>query len=102
MLNCVDEHRYGSGQWREGERSSYNLVDALTRHTAQVYPESWTAILVSLDNQGMWNLRSAMWERQYLGQQLYLRVWNPVQSLANEYFIPSNALLCGKAIGRSP
>lgn len=67
---------------------------------SQVYPLSWTAILVSLDNQGMWNLRSAMWGRQYLGQQLYLRVYNPTQNLANEYNIPNNALLCGKAVGR--
>ena len=66
----------------------------------KVFPNSWTTILVSLDNQGMWNLRSAIWERQYLGQQFYLRVWNPVQSLANEYDIPSNALLCGKAVGK--
>lgn len=66
----------------------------------QVYPNSWTVIYVSLDNQGMWNLRSAMWERQYLGQQFYLRVYNPVRSLANEYDIPSNALLCGRAVGR--
>ncbi|KAI3500521.1 hypothetical protein L1887_36343 [Cichorium endivia] len=91
---------YGSGQWNEGSRKSYNLVDALTRHTVQVYPNSWSAIYVSLDNQGMWNLRSAMWERQYLGQQFYLRVYNPVQSLANEYDIPPNALLCGRAAGR--
>lgn len=91
---------YGSGQWTQASRKSYNLVDALTRHTVQVYPNSWSVIYVSLDNQGMWNLRSAMWERQYLGQQFYLRVHNPVQSLANEYDIPSNALRCGKAIGR--
>ncbi|KAL2522796.1 SKU5 similar 17 [Forsythia ovata] len=91
---------FGSGQWTQDSRKKYNLVDALTRHTTQVYPNSWTAILVSLDNQGMWNMRSAMWERQYLGQQFYLRVYNPVPSLANEYDIPSNALLCGKAIGR--
>ncbi|GAB2279687.1 hypothetical protein Dimus_014329 [Dionaea muscipula] len=88
---------FGSGKWSPASRGSYNLVDALTRHTTQVYPKSWTAILMSLDNQGMWNIRSAMWARQYLGQQFYLRVWNPIQSLANEYFIPSNALLCGKA-----
>ncbi|KAK9948792.1 hypothetical protein M0R45_004354 [Rubus argutus] len=93
---------YGSGQWQPAKRRTYNLVDALTRHTAQVYPNSWTTILVSLDNQGMWNLRSAIWERQYLGQQLYLRVWNPTQNLANEYNIPSNVLLCGKAVGRHP
>lgn len=55
---------------------------------------------MSLDNQGMWNLRSAIWERQYLGQQFYLRVYNPVKSFSNEYSIPRNALLCGKAVGR--
>ncbi|GMH24606.1 hypothetical protein Nepgr_026449 [Nepenthes gracilis] len=88
---------FGSGKWSPASRKTYNLVDALTRHTTQVYPNSWTAIFISLDNQGMWNMRSAMWARQYLGQQFYLRVWNPIQSLANEYNIPSNALLCGKA-----
>ncbi|GJZ89770.1 L-ascorbate oxidase [Tanacetum coccineum] len=92
--------KYGSGQWNQASRKSYNLVDALTRHTVQVYPNSWSVIYVSLDNQGMWNLRSALWERQYLGQQFYLRVYNPVLSLANEYDIPSNALLCGRAVGR--
>ncbi|KDO79343.1 hypothetical protein CISIN_1g0092421mg, partial [Citrus sinensis] len=67
-----------------------------------VYPQSWTVILVSLDNQGMWNMRSAIWERQYLGQQFYLKVWNAVHSLANEYDIPSNILVCGKAVGHHP
>ncbi|GMI67266.1 SKU5 similar 17 [Hibiscus trionum] len=93
---------FGSGQWTPDSRKSYNLVDALTRHTTQVYPNSWTAILVSLDNQGMWNMRSALWDRQYLGQQFYLRVWDPVRSLANEYDIPNNVLLCGKAARRIP
>ncbi|GLT66217.1 hypothetical protein SLA2020_385960 [Shorea laevis] len=93
---------YGRGQWSEGKRRTYNLVDAFTRHTVQVYPNSWTAIYASLDNQGMWNLRSAKWERQYLGQQLYLRVWSPTKSLSNEYYIPSNVLLCGKAAKLHP
>lgn len=93
---------FGSGKWTPARRNSYNLKDALTRHTTQVYPSSWTAILVSLDNQGMWNLRSAIWGRQYLGQQLYLRVWNSVKSFANEYDPPTNILLCGKAVGRHP
>ncbi|XP_020216553.1 L-ascorbate oxidase homolog [Cajanus cajan] len=93
---------HGFGQWTDASRKTYNLVDALTRHTAQVYPKSWTAIYVSLDNQGMWNLRSAIWERQYLGQQFYLRVWNAQHSLANEYDIPNNVLLCGKAVGHHP
>ncbi|KAL8143365.1 hypothetical protein V2J09_016397 [Rumex salicifolius] len=93
---------FGFGKWTEGSRKTYNLVDALTRHTTQVYPNGWTAILVSLDNQGMWNLRSAVWDRRYLGQELYMRVWNNVQSLALEYNIPSNALMCGRAVGRHP
>ncbi|XP_078179897.1 L-ascorbate oxidase homolog [Carex rostrata] len=90
---------YGSGAWTESQRSSYNLVDATSRHTVQVYPNGWSAILVSLDNQGMWNIRSSMWARQYLGHQFYFKVWTQQQSLSNEYTIPTNALLCGKATG---
>ncbi|MQL70971.1 hypothetical protein Taro_003282 [Colocasia esculenta] len=90
---------YGSGQWTPDLRNSYNLVDATGRHTVQVYPSGWSAILVSMDNQGMWNLRSAMWARQYLGQQLYVRVWTSQKSYSNEYDIPPNALLCGRAKG---
>ncbi|KAL1369626.1 hypothetical protein HN51_000023 [Arachis hypogaea] len=90
---------YGFGEWTPAKRRSYNLVDAVTRHTAQVYPNGWTTILVSLDNEGMWNLRSAIWERQYLGQQLYLRVWTAQKSLSTEYNIPANVLLCGKVNG---
>ncbi|KAK4262255.1 hypothetical protein QN277_027837 [Acacia crassicarpa] len=93
---------YGKGQWNPDKRRTYNLVDALTRHTAQVYPKSWTSILVSLDNQGMWNMRSAIWGRQYLGQQLYLRVWSAQRSFTSEYDIPSNVLLCGKALAHRP
>ncbi|MFS7978381.1 hypothetical protein Hanom_Chr10g00914861 [Helianthus anomalus] len=44
-----------------------------------VYPKSWSVIYVSLDNQGMWNLRSATWEWLYLRQQFYLRVYDPVK-----------------------
>ncbi|KAK8677668.1 hypothetical protein V6N13_143193 [Hibiscus sabdariffa] len=51
--------------------------------------------------QGMWNLRSEYWARQYLGQQLYLRVYTDSTSLRDEFPIPKNALLCGRAVGRS-
>ncbi|RCV09260.1 hypothetical protein SETIT_2G013000v2 [Setaria italica] len=95
----LNAFRYGNGQWTEMQRQTYNLVDAQARRTVQVYPSGWSAILVSLDNQGMWNLRSAIWDRQYLGQQLYLRVWTPEPSFANEYSIPTNAILCGRAAG---
>ncbi|KAJ3696164.1 hypothetical protein LUZ60_001541 [Juncus effusus] len=90
---------YGFGKWTDNMRKRYNLADAVTRHTVQVYPNGWSAILVSLDNEGMWNVRSAMWARQYLGQQFYMRVWTSQKSYSNEYDIPSNALHCGKAIG---
>ncbi|XP_031480706.1 L-ascorbate oxidase homolog [Nymphaea colorata] len=89
----------GLGQWSRASKRTYNLVDAPTRYTVQVYPHAWTAIYVSFDNEGMWNLRSAAWPRQYLGHQLYVRVWTPERSLQNEYNIPTNALVCGRARG---
>lgn len=88
------------GQWTQDHRNQYNLRDAVSRCTVQVYPKSWTAIHVALDNVGMWNLRSEFWARQYLGQQLYLRVYTASTSLRDEYPIPKNALLCGRASGR--
>lgn len=88
------------GEWKPQSRSRYNLRDTVARCTVQVYPRAWTAIYVSLDNVGMWNLRSENWERQYLGQQLYLRVYTPSNSWRDEYPIPKNALLCGRARGR--
>lgn len=66
----------------------------------QVYPRSWTALYMPLDNVGMWNIRSENWARQYLGQQFYLRVYSPVNSWRDEYPIPIGALLCGRASGR--
>ncbi|KAJ8764436.1 hypothetical protein K2173_006176 [Erythroxylum novogranatense] len=88
---------YGSGVWNETMKERYNMDDGIPRHTVQVYPLSWTAVLVSLDNKGMWNLRSAMWAQRYLGQQLYVRVWNNEKSLLLENDIPANALFCGLA-----
>ncbi|KAK9748498.1 hypothetical protein RND81_02G061700 [Saponaria officinalis] len=87
------------GSWSPESRNQYNLVDAIFRCTTQVYPESWTAVLVALDNVGMWNLRSEIWARQYLGQQFYLRVSPNSTSLRDEYRLPANALTCGRAIG---
>lgn len=89
------------GQWTSSSRGNYNLRDAVSRCTVQVYPQSWSAIYMPLDNVGMWNIRSEDWERQYLGQQFYLRVYSPANSWRDEYPIPKNALLCGKALGRS-
>ncbi|XP_077246764.1 L-ascorbate oxidase homolog [Tasmannia lanceolata] len=88
------------GLWTPASRDQYNLRDGIARCTIQVYPNSWTAIYVPLDNVGMWNLRSEFWARQYLGQQFYMRVYSPVESIRDEYPIPRNALLCGQAAGR--
>ena len=62
----------------------------------QVYPTSWTAILIELDNQGMWNLRSQDAEKWYLGQELYLRVVG-VGKARDEAPMPENAIKCGRA-----
>ncbi|KAL6963641.1 hypothetical protein U1Q18_034648 [Sarracenia purpurea var. burkii] len=88
------------GRWRAASRKQYNLRDAVARCTTQVYPKSWTAVYVALDNVGMWNLRSQLWGRRYLGQQLYLRVYTPSHSVRDEYPIPKNVILCGKAQGK--
>ncbi|KAJ4980503.1 hypothetical protein NE237_031340 [Protea cynaroides] len=88
------------GQWSPASRDNYNLRDTVARCTVQVYPNSWTAIYMALDNVGMWNIRSENWARQYLGQQFYLRVYSPAHSWRDEYPIPTNALLCGRAAGR--
>lgn len=88
------------GQWTSASRKQYNLRDAVARVTVQVYPKSWSAIYIALDNVGMWNLRSEFWARQYLGQQFYLRVYTSTTSLRDEYPIPKNARLCGRAAGR--
>ncbi|GFY99003.1 SKU5 similar 11 [Actinidia rufa] len=84
------------GKWSPDKRKNYNLVDAVSRYSIQVYPGSWTAIMTTLDNNaGMWNLRSEMWENAYLGQQLYVSVLSPARSLRDEYNLPDNTPLCG-------
>ncbi|KAI4343335.1 hypothetical protein L6164_010697 [Bauhinia variegata] len=83
------------GTWTPEKRKNYNLLDAVSRHTVQVYPKSWAAIMLTFDNAGMWNLRSEITENRYLGQQLYFSVLSAERSLRDEYNIPENQLLCG-------
>ncbi|XP_051131371.1 L-ascorbate oxidase homolog [Andrographis paniculata] len=84
-----------AGKWSPEKRKNYNLVDAVSRNTIQVYPGTWAAVMTTLDNAGMWNLRSEMRERAYLGQQLYISVLSPERSLRDEYNIPPTQQLCG-------
>ncbi|CAN1192565.1 L-ascorbate oxidase homolog [Linum perenne] len=85
------------GTWTPRSRKVYNLNDAVWRYTVQVYPRSWTAIYVALDNVGMWNVRTEYWQRQYLGEQFYLRVFTTSNSTRDEYLMPKDSLLCGRA-----
>lgn len=84
-----------AGKWSPEKRRNYNLLDAVSRHTVQVYPKSWAAVMTTLDNAGMWSLRSMMQERAYLGQQLYFSILSPERSLRDEYSLPETQLLCG-------
>ncbi|CAN4113816.1 unnamed protein product [Withania somnifera] len=90
-----------AGKWSPEKRKNYNLVDAISRHTIQVYPNSWAAVMLTLDNAGLWNVRSDMWERFYLGQQFYFSVLSPALSLRDEYNLPDNTPLCGIVKGMS-
>ncbi|XP_072957721.1 L-ascorbate oxidase homolog [Typha angustifolia] len=89
------------GMWTPTLRSTYNMVDAIYRSTVQVYPLSWTAVLISLDNLGMWNLRSQDIEKRYLGQEVYMRVrgenLNAIPDPRDEIPIPANIIRCGRA-----
>lgn len=83
-------------EWTENSRGTYNKWDGIARTTAQVYPGAWTAILVSLDNVGVWNLRTENLDSWYLGQETYVRVVNPEPNNKTEFPMPDNALFCGE------
>uniref|UniRef100_A0A5B7B7T3 Putative monocopper oxidase-like protein SKS1 n=1 Tax=Davidia involucrata TaxID=16924 RepID=A0A5B7B7T3_DAVIN len=83
------------GEWTENNRGSYNRWDAISRSTTQVFPGGWTAVLVSLDNVGAWNLRAENLDRWYLGQETYMRIINPEDNNKTENPVPDNVLYCG-------
>ncbi|MBA0679702.1 hypothetical protein Goari_011457 [Gossypium aridum] len=83
-----------TGTWSPKKRKNYNLLDVVSRHTIQVFPQSWATILLTFDNCGMWNIRSEIWDRHYLGQQLYVSVLSSARSLKDEYNMPDDSPLC--------
>ncbi|KAL8534280.1 hypothetical protein ACS0TY_010330 [Phlomoides rotata] len=86
----------GYDEWTENNRGSYNKWDAISRSTVQVFSGGWTAVLVSLDNVGVWNLRTENLDRWYLGQETYMRIINPEDSSnKTENPPPDNVLFCG-------
>ncbi|KAL4342446.1 hypothetical protein GQ457_08G015880 [Hibiscus cannabinus] len=82
------------GVWTENSRGTYNKWDGVARSTTQVFPGAWTAILVSLDNAGIWNLRAENLDSWYLGQEAYVSVVNPEVD-QSEVPIPENSIYCG-------
>ncbi|RZS09140.1 hypothetical protein BHM03_00040194 [Ensete ventricosum] len=84
------------GEWTEESRGTYNKGDGVARCSTQVFPGAWTAILVSLDNVGIWNVRAQNLDSWYLGQEVYVRVVNPENTNKTELPIPDNALYCGR------
>lgn len=82
------------GVWTENSRGTYNKWDGVARSTTQVFPGAWTAILVSLDNAGIWNLRAQNLDSWYLGQEAYVSVVNP-EIDQSEVPLPENSIYCG-------
>ncbi|KAL5728214.1 Monocopper oxidase-like protein sku5 [Ranunculus cassubicifolius] len=83
------------GEWTNSSRGTYNKWDGVARASVQVYPGAWTAILTSLDNVGIWNLRTQNLDRWYLGQELYVKIVNPEINNKTELPKPDNSLYCG-------
>ncbi|XP_065875924.1 monocopper oxidase-like protein SKU5 [Euphorbia lathyris] len=82
------------GVWTENSRGTYNKWDGVARSSVQVFPGAWTAILVSLDNAGIWNLRAENLNSWYLGQEVYIHVVNP-EIDTSEVPLPDNTIYCG-------
>ncbi|XVF75635.1 hypothetical protein PTKIN_Ptkin13bG0203000 [Pterospermum kingtungense] len=87
---------FGNGDWTPDSRNTYNVIDPIVRSTTQVYPGGWTAVYAFLENPGMWNLRSQNLKNWYLGQELYVRVYDAADpNPAKDQPPPENLLLCG-------
>ncbi|KAG4171576.1 hypothetical protein ERO13_A12G218500v2 [Gossypium hirsutum] len=84
-----------ANHWSENSKGTYNKWDSIARSTTQVYLGEWIAILISLDNVRVWNLRTENLDSWYLGQETYIRVVNPKVSKKTELPMPDNILYCG-------
>ncbi|GJN29955.1 hypothetical protein PR202_gb18223 [Eleusine coracana subsp. coracana] len=84
------------GEWTENSRGTYNKWDGVSRCTTQVFPGAWTAVMVSLDSPGFWNVRTENLDTWYLGQETYIRVVDPNGGYnVTEMVAPDNILYCG-------
>ncbi|CAH9093980.1 unnamed protein product [Cuscuta europaea] len=94
LLSALSK-RMDYGLWSENSRSTYNKWDGVARCTTQVFPGAWTAVLVFLDNAGIWNLRAQNLDSWYLGQEVYVSVVNPEITDKTELPLPDNTIYCG-------
>ncbi|OEL18810.1 Monocopper oxidase-like protein SKU5 [Dichanthelium oligosanthes] len=84
------------GEWSENSRGTYNKWDGVSRCTTQVFPGAWTAVMLSLDSPGFWNVRTENLDTWYLGQETYIRVVDPNGGYnVTEMVAPDNMLYCG-------
>ncbi|VAH72796.1 unnamed protein product [Triticum turgidum subsp. durum] len=85
------------GLWTDNCRGTYNKWDGVARSTIQVFPGAWTAVLVFLDNAGIWNLRLENLDSWYMGQELYISVVNPEEDHSDKtpLPLPDNTIFCG-------
>jgi hypothetical protein len=84
---CIS-HSYITGYTEKMQNSGFC-------NAKQVFPGGWTAVLVSLDNIGIWNLRAEKLDNWYRGQEVYVKVLDPLGYNITEMVKPDNALYCG-------
>ncbi|KAL0436784.1 UNVERIFIED_CONTAM: L-ascorbate oxidase [Sesamum radiatum] len=82
------------GRWSP-EEEELQLVGCTEQEHDSGVSQHMGAVMTTLDNAGMWNLRSEMRERAYLGQQFYVSVVSEARSLRDEYSLPETQELCG-------
>ncbi|KAK9910028.1 hypothetical protein M0R45_034005 [Rubus argutus] len=91
---------YGNGKWRAKSRSTYKPYDPVVRSYCTSVPERVERSYAYLDNPGMWNLRSQQLKNWYLGEELYVRVYDADPNPAKEKPSPNNILLCENLLRR--
>lgn len=78
------------------ESAACNELMLLAQMTLQVFPGAWTAVMLSLDSPGFWNVRTENLDTWYLGQETYIRVVDPDGGYnVTEMVAPDNMLYCG-------
>jgi hypothetical protein len=54
------------GEWTENSHGTYNKWDVVSRCTTRAFPGAWTAVTLSLDSPGFWNVRTEDLDTWYI------------------------------------